>query len=228
MTYLRSLIARATATRPHVFPIPESPRFAEVQTRFDEESEERLAASVPRRTVEQIGAPAPPPIAGKTPRPSPRASEPPPKDTRSSEQFPPERQPLIERIPAVLRDDVIAPRPPRRRSSRRVTERVRLESALFEPTAPHGETEAPLVAAAASRPYARRAVEPAIARVVHSVDRAPEATARTSADGESSIHVSIGRIDVRANVTPPPKTERLAPFRPRLTLEGFLARRTSG
>ena len=42
------------------------------------------------------------------------------------------------------------------------------------------------------------------------------------------VHISIGRLEVRANVTAPAKPERPAPFRPRLTLEDYLASRSRG
>jgi hypothetical protein len=40
------------------------------------------------------------------------------------------------------------------------------------------------------------------------------------------VQISIGRLEVRAHVTAPAKPERPAPFRPQLTLQDYLARRS--
>jgi hypothetical protein len=45
-------------------------------------------------------------------------------------------------------------------------------------------------------------------------------------DGRPNVQISIGRLEVRAHVAPPAKTERAQPFRPNLTLQDYLARRS--
>jgi hypothetical protein len=42
------------------------------------------------------------------------------------------------------------------------------------------------------------------------------------------VQISIGRLEVRAHVAAPTKVERPAPFRPQLTLQDYLARRSGG
>ena len=42
------------------------------------------------------------------------------------------------------------------------------------------------------------------------------------------VQISIGRLEVRANIAAPVKTERPAPFRPHLTLQDYLAGRPRG
>jgi hypothetical protein len=243
MSYLRGLVRKTRAPRPQIAPRAAPPA---VQPAFDiaEVHEEvvtarRPAASAPDVPVAPLVRAAPS-VAETT------ARDPAPKSARAvlhddmpaaaRGHTPNERIEEVTAAPA----GVAAPRAPSEALpaaqdivSRR-TQTIRRHVA--DPVSPGGSVERvaqaapaadidgdPLVPVRASQPVARELAPWRRPR--------PPATAPPPRDRDPpppEVHISIGRLEVRASVAVPAKPERPAPFRPALTLQDYLAGRSRG
>jgi hypothetical protein len=218
MSYLRGLVRKLNAPRPQIAPY-RAPYAAEPGTTVEEIVEELLVVP-PRRSHPEPERSAPLPARDDHPAPPTHAAvldvpAPPPVSPTGPVAVPVSAPPPEDAEPA-----------PRRR----VVMRRRLHPAprpqLPDPTAEPiveeiVETNAPAVLAprAERRERIRRA--PSVVAVVER-----ETAGRFELRSRlPSVQISIGRIEVRANLAAPPKPERPAPFRPRLTLEDYLAQR---
>jgi hypothetical protein len=224
VSYLRGLLAKARVGEPRILPrqapgIDSGP--------LEEIVEEEITA--PRRgTV----APAP---AGGAPADGPRGA-PPSAPAPVAEAVTPPLLPAAApvQIGPEARAAPPPPEPPLRRTRRLARRSVGMTVAPAFPTSP--AEEAPPMADDGARPEAA----PAPTRLVRA--RPPLPAARTAfaplppparrpaedtrEPAVPDVHISIGRIDIRAETVAPAKPQRAAPFRPRLTLEDHLAGRS--
>jgi hypothetical protein len=244
MSYLRGLVHKTRAPRPQIAPRA-APVVAQTGPAIAEMVEEVVVAA-PRSVV------ATAPISAARPAPStPRASPDTPfeivRPSRTSGPHDdvsagePQRQPSDRTAPAAAPASVASltpqdPAPPAQTTVSRRSYTIRRHAAAPRRLDIFGEDaddavrasdpdDDTIVPARAPRPAAR---EPS---PWHSPRPAPAAAAAPPPDREPSrpdVHISIGRLEVRASVAAPAKVERPAPFRPTLTLQDYLAGRSRG
>jgi hypothetical protein len=245
MSYLRGLVHKTRAARPQIAPRA-APVAAPTGLDIAEAVEEVVVAS--RRPAAAIAP------AASAARPMPHAPRsvlappfaivcPPPTDVPHDDLSAgePQRGPLDRAVPAAAPAGA-APRPPQeiappsqttvsRRSRtirRRVAEPRRRDTSgevADDARLAADRDDDAIVPVRAPRPAAR---EPSPWR---SPRPAPAVAAAPPQDREPSrpdVHISIGRLEVRANVAAPAKAERPAAFRPALTLQDYLAGRSRG
>jgi hypothetical protein len=243
MSYLRGLVHKTRAPRPQIAPRA-APVVVQTGPAIAEMVEEVVAAPRPVAATAPVSAARPalsvPRASLDTPfeivRPS-RASG--PHDDVSAGE--PQRQPSNRAAPAAAPASVasLTPQdtaPPSQTTISRRSYTIRRHAAAPRRLDTSGEDADDAVLASdpdddtivpvrAPRPAAR---EPSL---WHSPRPAPAAAAALPPDRESSrpdVHISIGRLEVRASVAAPAKVERPAPFRPTLTLQDYLAGRSRG
>jgi hypothetical protein len=219
MSYLRGLVRKLNAPRPQIAP-HRAPYAAAPGTGVEEIVEELLIAP-PRRTNPELDRNASPPALDERPK-TPTYAE--------AQDFPAapsvsQTAPVAVPVSAPPAEDA-EPTP-----RQRIVMRRRLHRAAAPPQPPDRSAE-PIVeeivettapASLAPRGERRERIHrtpPVLAVVERETADRPELHAPLP-----SVQISIGRIEVRANVAAPPKPERPAPFRPRLTLEDYLTQR---
>ena len=245
MSYLRGLVHKTRAPRPQI-----APRAAAVVAQTGPaiaEMVEEVVVAAPR----SVAATAPAVSAARPVPPTPRAAPDTPfeivRPSRTSgphddvSAAEPQRQPFDRAAPAAAPASVasLTPQdtaPPSQTTVSRRSYAIRRHAAAPRRLDIFGEDaddavlasdpdDDTIVPARAPRPAAR---EPS---PWHSPRPAPAAAAAPPPDREPSrpdVHISIGRLEVRASVAAPAKVERPAPFRPTLTLQDYLAGRSRG
>lgn len=193
-------------------------------------------AAAPPRAVTHAAPPHAPPADRDGPAPHADA---PATNAAAVSQFPPQANKRIEA-------QVVAPQPFSALQPRSITSDSQHESSAQARTATHNALESARAGhdhdAPVSPPRApltpRRAIEPATTRLLARIEtrvaesrpttiserRQPPDT--THAPPAPTIQVTIGRIEVRAESSPP--AHRAAPAAPRLTLDEYLRQRNGG
>ena len=245
MSYLRGLVHKTRAARPQIAPRA-APVAAPTGLDIAEVVEEVVVAS--RRPA---AATAPADLAARPVPPAPRASLAPPfgivrpprtdapHDDLSAGE--PQRGPVDRATPAATAAGA-APHPPQETappSQATVSRRsYAIRRRVAEPRRPDtfGEAADDAVLAAdrdddaivpvrAPRPAAR---EPSPWRGPRPAATVAAAPPQDREPSRPDVHISIGRLEVRANVAASAKAERPAAFRPALTLQDYLAGRSRG
>lgn len=245
MSYLRGLVHKTRAPRPQIAPraaavvAQTGPAIAEMVEEVVVAAPRSVAATAPAVSAARP-VPSTPRAAPDTPfeivRPS-RTSG--PHDDVSAGE--PQRQPFDRAAPAAAPASVasLTPQdaaPPSQTTVSRRSYAISRHAAATRRLDTSGEDaddavlasdpdDDTIVPARAPRPAARE-LSP-----WHSPRPAPAAAAAPPPDREPSrpdVHISIGRLEVRASVAAPAKVERPAPFRPTLTLQDYLAGRSRG
>ena len=226
MSYLRALVRKTQAQRPLVAPRVSMPA---VRTGVAiEEIEDLVAAprapALPKPT-EIVGA-AVAPAQSPAPRDDgdrvDRATDVPPSEPDAQAPH------VTERL--LVAHAWVPPRQAVSRSSRIVSRRVTVtgdDGAMREePGAPPpADRDARLLVAPGKPPRREPAPAPPWRERPEARAYAPPAVQDRPVE-RPDVHISIGRLEVRAHVTPPAQAERPAPFRPQLTLQDYLARRS--
>ena len=244
MSYLRGLVHKTRTPRPQIAPraapvvVQTGPAIAEMVEEVVVAAPRPVAATAPVSAARPV--PSTPRAAPDTPfeivRPS-RTSG--PHDDMSAGE--PQRQPSDRAAPAAAPASVasLTPQdtaPPSQTTISRRSYTIRRRAAAPRRSDTSGEDaddaalasdpdDDTIVPAHAPRPAARERSP------WHSPRPAPAAAAAPPPDREPSrpdVHISIGRLEVRASVAAPAKVERPAPFRPTLTLQDYLAGRSRG
>jgi hypothetical protein len=245
MSYLRGLASKTRAPRPRIAPLVTSPA-SQPSFNFDEmKQEEALIASPPSSTVAAVQPalllPTVPRAAGSAPTdlglPFARTGQRDPVSARRRERAPYDVASESASAPV----GVGVPRPPpgapaaageivspsAQTASRPAAGLPRQDrrAERASKAAPKADLHAdPIVPRS---PQQRIAIEPPPwrnARAANAAEPPPQGRDQLRPD----VHISIGRLEVRATVTAPAKSERPAPFRPMLTLEDYLASRSRG
>jgi hypothetical protein len=226
MSYLRALVRKTQAQRPLVAPRVSMPAASTDVT--IEEIEDVVAA--PRTAA----LPKPIEIAGGAVAP---AQSPTPRDDgdrANRETNIPPNEPDAQAAHAAERllvaDAWVPSRHPVRRSSRVVSRRVTVtgdDIALPDETGapPPADLDARLLVVPGKPQRREPAAAPPWRERAEARAHSPSAP-RDRPVERPDVQISIGRVEVRAHVTAPAKPERPAPFRPRLTLQDYLARRS--
>jgi hypothetical protein len=246
MSYLRGLVRKTQAPRPQIAPRTAplgSPVGVPIGLGLDEiVGEVVVTAGAQAAPGARLAPAAVPPRAPARAAPGPGLSE---------EPTAAERDPDDDAIvPAASDRRADAPRRPRAAeppplpsvSQPARANRRRPAASPPDDVVRHGAPEAPLaadrdphpiVAASAQRPIVRPPAPPR--RVAHAEPVVAPSPRRDRRDARPEVQVSgpdvqisIGRLELRANVTAPAKAERPSAFRPHLTLQDYLARKSRG
>jgi hypothetical protein len=225
MSYLRRLVRKTQAPRLQIAPRAKLAG-GEAELAMTDLVEDVVVPRAPAATAGQapVVLPSPPPRLSPA---APEAREGPREADRA------EPLPAIVAAPVAVKEDV--PRIPRETPSPQVVNR-RMHAgrrSIAEPreavvpavnvsALPADLDSEPIVAADVPRPDARD--------VLPRRDHEPYPAAAPPPEREppTDVHISIGRVEVRATVAAPAKADRPATFRPRLTLDDYLARRSRG
>jgi hypothetical protein len=221
MTYLRRLLTKSRAAAPRLT-ARRLPQFAATETRIEEMDEDVLVSSPTRSQTKYRDDPAPAAgirrfTASPAVIPEPVPVQP---DAAGSAPLSAEPQKAVPEKAGEVQPD----RGRARRPQRIVVEHRRYTMHARPEAGPETHDDEPLVAVAEhSRGTAPRAIAP---RAAEPLVREMPAVQRASADVTSStvVNVVIGRIDVRALSAVPSKESRDEAFRPRMSLDEYLAR----
>jgi hypothetical protein len=228
MSYLRGIVRKTRAPRPQI--VPRATPAADDSVGFAEITEDVIVAPALARV--EPAAPALPqaPIArrssGMVPADEPLGPKGAPPEAAADPAFPVARTDAPRPVPEN--------EPPQTRVSRHIRTVLRNDALPRQDDAVEAREEIFLAADLDPRPLVRarspRAVErePSPWRDARPGPVAAPSVVHEREPSRPDVHISIGRLEVRASVAAPERPERPQPFQPRLTLQDYLARRSRG